>query len=40
MQTMDQSLADLYEQKLISKGELLQRCLNLTEVQRQLGLSL
>jgi twitching motility protein PilT len=40
MQTMDQSLADLYEQKLISKEELLQRCLNLTEVQRQLGLSL
>ena len=40
MQTMDQALADLFDQKLISKEEVLERCLNLAEVQRQLGLSL
>ena len=40
MQTMDQALADLFEQRLISKEEVFQRCVNLAEVQRQLGLSL
>ena len=40
MQTMDQALADLYGRKLISEQELSLRCLNLTEVKRQLGLVL
>jgi twitching motility protein PilT len=40
MQTMDQALAELFERELISKEDLFQRCLNMAEVQRQLGLSL
>jgi twitching motility protein PilT len=40
MQTIDQALTELYEQKLISKEELLRRCLNVTEVQQKIGLSL
>jgi twitching motility protein PilT len=40
MQTMDQALADLFQRELISREDLFQRCLNVTEVQRQLGLTL
>jgi twitching motility protein PilT len=40
MQTMDQALADLFSRELISKEDLFQRCLNVAEVQRHLGLSL
>jgi len=38
MQTMDQALADLFAQRKISQEELSQRCVNLDEVKRQLGL--
>ena len=38
MQTMDQALADLYTQRKISQEELFQRCVNLAEVQQQVGL--
>ena len=38
MQTMDQALADLYAARKISQEELSQRCVNLDEVKRQLGL--
>jgi len=40
MQTMDQALSDLYKRKLISKEELFLRCINPTQVLRQLGLEL